>query len=481
MNKPRILFQVEGGAQTGYGHISRCTALAGYLKEDFDCHFLLPVETRERLSLFGTDQYHIHWTENSAYSLEELKLLAVEGDLLVVDGYSYDRAYFESLRPLGVTSVRIDDYYQDYSADAIINPSPAATRGKYPAMPYRAYAVGAAYAMLRPAFFEAKPVEVDARTLLVCLGGSDARFSAHLIEMLQSVGGFDRITWLGYLSEDSRAKLDELNEWKHVAQANAHEMVNLMTRHEYGLFSAGTLALEACTVGIPMLLLQYVENQKENYRKIVEEKAAVGIGTPETLDREVLQKSFDELKGQKQQVEFQKKLMDAHPPTRFRKLFNYLHLTKSITLRQASEKDVDLFYQWANDPDTRQNSTQSEPIPYPTHVSWFASKIRDVNTRIYVFEHPGGPVGYLRLEQREGHWLISYAMDPEFRGKGLGKFLIGRGMTEFIEEKQDASLVFHAWVKKSNLASAVTFKNCNFDNLKEVNLEGVTYDIFIWK
>ena len=41
-----------------------------------------------------------------------------------------------------------------------------------------------------------------------------------------------------------------------------------------------------------------------------------------------------------------------------------------LYLRTADENDMDLLFQWANDPDVRKNSFHSEPISYETHKKY---------------------------------------------------------------------------------------------------------------
>ena len=35
-----------------------------------------------------------------------------------------------------------------------------------------------------------------------------------------------------------------------------------------------------------------------------------------------------------------------------------------LSLREVTAKDMDLLYEWANDPTVRQNAFHTEPIPY---------------------------------------------------------------------------------------------------------------------
>lgn len=41
-----------------------------------------------------------------------------------------------------------------------------------------------------------------------------------------------------------------------------------------------------------------------------------------------------------------------------------------VNLRKAEQSDMDLLFEWANDPAVRKNSFRSDPIPYADHVKW---------------------------------------------------------------------------------------------------------------
>jgi len=47
---------------------------------------------------------------------------------------------------------------------------------------------------------------------------------------------------------------------------------------------------------------------------------------------------------------------------------NILHLV------EAASKDAELIYNWANDPEVRNNAVNNEPIIYENHLEWFNKK-----------------------------------------------------------------------------------------------------------
>ena len=65
----------------------------------------------------------------------------------------------------------------------------------------------------------------------------------------------------------------------------------------------------------------------------------------------------------------------------------------NVKLRTVKKEDVDILYEWANDPITRKNSFSEERIEYITHVNWFNSCMDNIAGRFSefitsnIFEH----------------------------------------------------------------------------------------------
>ncbi len=97
---------------------------------------------------------------------------------------------------------------------------------------------------------------------------------------------------------------------------------------------------------------------------------------------------------------------------------------KKLYIRRATPEDVDLVFEWANDKTVRENSFNSEPIPYEEHAKWFGNKLKDSNCLLFIMETDGIPVGQIRLDITDDLAEISYAIGKEYRNKGYGKKII---------------------------------------------------------
>lgn len=138
-----------------------------------------------------------------------------------------------------------------------------------------------------------------------------------------------------------------------------------------------------------------------------------------------------------------------------------------ITPRKATESDIDLYFNWTNDTDTRNNSFNTQVVDYQSHTNWFLKKIVDKNTLMLVFENENSiPVGQIRIEQKPNENIIGISIDKSFRGLGLSAPMLEISCKVFFDESQEKSI--HAYIKKINLASLKSFKKAGFQEEKEL-------------
>ncbi|MBD2753120.1 GNAT family N-acetyltransferase [Spirosoma validum] len=137
-----------------------------------------------------------------------------------------------------------------------------------------------------------------------------------------------------------------------------------------------------------------------------------------------------------------------------------------LTYRTARLTDAQLYFDWANDPDTRRQSFNSAPISLETHTAWFTRKLADANTLLLVFENETGKaVGQVRFERTPvadmpDEVIIGVSVATSQRGKGLASQLIERGCT--ICRKQWGEVTIHAYIKPENQASIRAFERAGF-------------------
>ncbi|GAB3712576.1 hypothetical protein GCM10027592_51140 [Spirosoma flavus] len=147
-----------------------------------------------------------------------------------------------------------------------------------------------------------------------------------------------------------------------------------------------------------------------------------------------------------------------------------------FTYRTAQPADSRLYFDWANDPDTRKWSFNSAPISLETHTAWFTRKLTDPNSLLLLFfDDAKKPVGQVRFERKSvadmpDEIIISTSVDARQRGRGYAAQLIAQGCA--VCRKHWEVVTIHAYIKPDNQASIKTFERVGFKLLDENNISG---------
>ena len=148
---------------------------------------------------------------------------------------------------------------------------------------------------------------------------------------------------------------------------------------------------------------------------------------------------------------------------------NEFFIRDKLSLRDADIKDSELLFNWVNEINVRANSITQEPIIWKNHLKWFAKKLKDSETKIFILAFGDNSLGQIRIDLIDNYWNIDYSIDNKFRGKGLGKEIVRLLINKFESYK------FKATVKKQNKASLNVFINLGFE---KIQIENDDFDYF---
>lgn len=184
----KLLILTEAGDGIGFGHLTRCQAIASAaVSYDAQVFFWLYYkgENAPEIKLNnGSSTRCFNWLEEK----EELKNLSKD-TIVLIDSYLATRGHIEFIKSYFHTVFAIDDYSRIiYSVDCVINPNVFFEVAKYE----KERAVGGKnYVILRKGFREAQSIAPRkvVRHILLTLGGSDFRnLLAPLTNLLANTG-----------------------------------------------------------------------------------------------------------------------------------------------------------------------------------------------------------------------------------------------------------------------------------------------------
>lgn len=142
-----------------------------------------------------------------------------------------------------------------------------------------------------------------------------------------------------------------------------------------------------------------------------------------------------------------------------------------LLIRPACEDDCRLFWEWANDPDTRQASFSTGFIPWETHVAWFTGRLNDPCYRMYVVAASSGdPVAHVRFELDGDRAVVSITVGPSQRGKGYGRAALRLACAALFASTNAARV--DAYIKPGNDASLGAFGQANFIDKGAATIKG---------
>jgi RimJ/RimL family protein N-acetyltransferase len=145
-----------------------------------------------------------------------------------------------------------------------------------------------------------------------------------------------------------------------------------------------------------------------------------------------------------------------------------------IKLREAVMEDAQITFDWANNPSIRMHSINKNKIEFDSHLSWFGEKVNSSNCIYLIAEKENQPVGSIRFDINEKNCaVISYLLDPNFHGMGLGKVILLDGI-RFLTGAKKVSKI-SGFVYKENIPSMKSFENLGF-RISQDNGDAVIFE-----
>jgi RimJ/RimL family protein N-acetyltransferase len=145
-----------------------------------------------------------------------------------------------------------------------------------------------------------------------------------------------------------------------------------------------------------------------------------------------------------------------------------------VSLRPATDSDVNVIYAWLNDAATRAASFQSEMVPYDSHVRWFGDSLARSDRHLYMAEVAGqGPVAIVRFDrvaEEPGCAEISINVSPEQRGRGVGVAAL-RAATATARGLGIGRIL--AFMRPDNEASRRAFERAGYTRIADREVRGV--------
>lgn len=425
MDSPLVI-RADASPQIGTGHVMRCLALAqAWPGEVIFLSHDLPPSLHQRL----LDQY-IHVVSIEA-PLDLQPVLAVmeqyAAPWLVLDGYHFGTDYQRSIRQAGKRLFLLDDYahWPAYEADILLNQNVTASGIAYPLNRDALLLSGTRYCLLRPEF-QQRPIQEPAAVahrLLITLGGSDPEnVTLRILQALSTVPSMEIKVVVG-AANLHRVTLEQAARHHVEILVDVKDMPSLLQWADIAITAGGTTCLEVAFTGLPALLITIAENHAAIVTRLGELGAMISLGWAQDLSMTALAAQVQALaQDQTRRAEMrqlQQMMVDGQGAKRVAQI---LQTEKpEAVIRPAQLEDAYLVWEWANDPVTRANSFNAQPIPWSAHFPWWQHKLAAAAARIWLLEYHHVPVALIRYDRKNDTTAtISFQVAPGYRGRGFG-------------------------------------------------------------
>jgi RimJ/RimL family protein N-acetyltransferase len=135
----------------------------------------------------------------------------------------------------------------------------------------------------------------------------------------------------------------------------------------------------------------------------------------------------------------------------------------AITVRPATEMDLERLLAWSHDPVTPAATSSPATIAPETHRAWLAATLADpTRRRIWIGLEGRRPVGVIRVQLApDGALDVAIALAPLERGQGRSRPLLDAGLEAAREAIPGRR--FRAWIRSTNAASMALFRGAGFE------------------
>jgi UDP-2,4-diacetamido-2,4,6-trideoxy-beta-L-altropyranose hydrolase len=502
MQSLTIAFRVDASIEIGTGHLMRCLTLAKQLKRQnhsiiFICR-KIPKELKHSIAdqhsliLLSPSQKTIQSNDYSTWlgdtqendATETLKVLKKSEkviDWMIVDHYGIDSTWEKLIKSTVNNVMVVDDLAnRQHDCEFLLDQTYGRTNNAYLNLIHNHCFtfLGSRYSLLRDEFDigqesiinKRRSIDLNNLSILVMFGGIDqhnlSQSVTDLILTVPTVNNIKVVLSRNAIHADRlRTYFKDNTQVEILIDPKApNTIANIMLSTDIAVGASGTTSWERCAMGLPSIAIIEAENQR-NIALNLE-----SIGAIKIIEREYIEQQLEEriLEWQKDLTAYMSSvnsclsICDSKGAYRIaRALENNIQLN----IRKTEKQDMDIYYEWANDPSVRKHSLSQDSIPLPSHQKWFSNKLNSNTCLMYIgfINSNDTLVGQVRFEEENAlEFTVHISLAPTQQGKGFGPLLLFQAIQALINDKGE-KISLTAIIVNTNRASKQCFVQNHFD------------------
>jgi len=266
----KVTILTEGGKDTGYGHITRCTSVYQAFEErGIIPQFIIHGDGNLQNLLKGNRYKFFNWLNNK----QTLFKILENCNIVFIDSYLANLAKYDIYELVSECTQKAayfdDDLRIDYPKGFVLNGAIFAEELPYPKKDEITYLLGTKYAPIRKEFWDTGPKSIhrEVEMLMVTFGGSDLRNVTPKVQSLLNDAYPDlqkKIIITSYFGNTSEIKKQQDKNTELVYDPSAAELKEIMQESDIAISAGGQTLYELASVGVPTIGICIAQNQLQN-------------------------------------------------------------------------------------------------------------------------------------------------------------------------------------------------------------------------
>lgn len=263
----KVTILTEGGRETGYGHITRCTSVYQAFEErGIIPQFIIYGDGNLQNILKGNRYKFFDWLNNKKTLFKILE----NCNIVFVDSYLAKYDIYEMVSECTQKAVYFDDDLRiDYPKGFVLNGAIFAEELPYPKKDEITYLLGTKYAPIRKEFWDTGPKSIhrEVEMLMVTFGGSDLRNVTPKVQSLLNDAYPNlqkKIVVTRFFANMSEIKKLRDKNTELIYEPDAIELKEIMLESDITISAGGQTLYELARVGVPTIVICVAENQSQN-------------------------------------------------------------------------------------------------------------------------------------------------------------------------------------------------------------------------
>jgi len=265
----KVTILTEGGRDTGYGHITRCTSVYQAFEER-GIKSQLIVNGDETIENLLKGKYYkiFNWLDDQQLLFEILDNV----NIVFIDSYLAEHDIYERISEQVETSVYFDDDLRiDYPKGFVLNGAIFAEQLPYPKKEDVTNLLGTMYTPIRREFWDTPPklIRREVEMLMVTFGGSDmCNVTPKVQKVLNKTYPYlqKKIIVTRFFANMSEVKKLRDKNTELIYEPDAIELKEIMQECDIAISAGGQTLYELARVGVPTIGICIAQNQLQNLK-----------------------------------------------------------------------------------------------------------------------------------------------------------------------------------------------------------------------